>query len=167
MEIELEVMVHQLKGAVGLNPHVFHIPAQLIATNQLKLRGRYIVKVGNLEWPCAVIPYNGGDAYISVNKPNFKKLSLTINNLVTIYLKEDKSEYGMPMPEELEALLEQDEMGKMRFDKLTKGKQRNIIYYVSQAKSVQVRIDRAITLIEKLKIQPEEGMDIGALFRKE
>lgn len=73
----------------------------------------------------------------------------------------------MPMPEELEALLEQDELGKIRFDKLTKGKQRNMIYYVSQPKSEQVRIDRAITLIEKLKIEPEKGFNIGALFRKE
>jgi len=167
MEITIEVLIHQLNGVVGLNPHVFHIPANIVKQHQLRLRGRYLVSVGHLQWHCAVIPYKGGDAYILVNKPNLKKLDLTVNTYVTISLREDNSEYGMPMPEELEALLEQDELGKMRFDKLTKGKQRNMIYYVSQAKSEQIRIDRAITLIEKLKIEPEKGFDIGALFKKE
>ena len=101
-----------------------------------------------------------------VNKTNAKKLAIRDGDTLNFELDEDSSEYGMPMPEELQVLLDQDEYGKQRFDELTKGKQRNIIYFVSQAKSSQVRIDRAIQLIEKLKLLPAGKVDIGALFRK-
>lgn len=59
------------------------------------------------------------------------------------------------MPEELEALLEQDLNGARLFEALSAGKQRYIIHYVSGVKSSQKKIDRAIKLINNLKTMPE------------
>lgn len=56
MEITIEVLIHQLNGVVGLNPHVFYIPANIVKQHQLRLSGRYLVSVGHLQWHCAVIP---------------------------------------------------------------------------------------------------------------
>ena len=61
----------------------------------------------------------------------------------------------MEMPPELAELLRQDEEGKTRFNQLTPGRQRYIIHYVSAVKSSQLRIDRAILLIENLKKLPK------------
>ena len=81
---------------------------------------------------------------------------------VTIEL--DNSKYGMEMPEELEALLEQDHEGERRFEMLTPSKQRYIIHYVSQVKSSQLKIDRAIMLINNLKALPEDEFDMRRLL---
>jgi len=97
-----------------------------------------------------------GRGLIIVNKKNQKKWGLTIGDEVTATIELDHSKYGMKMPEELEALLDQDRVGLERFEKLTPGKQRYIIAYVDGVKSVQKRIDRAIMLIENLKTMPEK-----------
>ncbi|MCY1308411.1 Bacteriocin-protection, YdeI or OmpD-Associated [compost metagenome] len=58
------------------------------------------------------------------------------------------------MPEELAELLAIDEEGNRLFQALKPGRQRDILYYVNGAKSVQVRIDRAIMMIDRLKKGP-------------
>jgi uncharacterized protein YdeI (YjbR/CyaY-like superfamily) len=83
-----------------------------------------------------------------------KKLGVCFGDEVIVSLQADTSEYGMEMPEELSELLSQDEEGNRRFHLLTKGRQRYIIHYVSSVKSTQLRIDRAIMLIENLKRLP-------------
>jgi len=55
------------------------------------------------------------------------------------------------MPEELEALLEQESEGARLFEALSDGKKRYIIHYVGSVKSSQLKIDRAIMLINNLK----------------
>jgi uncharacterized protein YdeI (YjbR/CyaY-like superfamily) len=68
-----------------------------------------------------------------------------------VNLEKDKSEYGLPFPEELKELLKQDPVGNKYFLQLTPGKQRNIIYYVNQVKNMDLRIQRAMGFIEHLK----------------
>lgn len=162
----LKADILHIGSAVGLNSLVIYLPYNLLNKYNLRIKGRYLAKIGEITWPCAIMPINKGDGYIIVNKTNAKKLAIRDGDTLNFELDEDSSEYGMPMPEELQVLLDQDEYGKQRFDELTKGKQRNIIYFVSQSKSSQVRIDRAIQLIEKLKLLPAGKVDIGALFRK-
>jgi len=87
-----------------------------------------------------------------------------LGDRIKIQLTEDESTYGMPMPEELEEVLRQDEYGKMRFDKLTPGKQRNIIHYVGSVKSSSLRIDRALKLINNLTSLPEGKEKVGKIF---
>ena len=97
---------------------------------------------------------SNGDAYITINAKRMKQLHVTFGSKVQIELKKDKSKYGMQMPEELKELLAQDKEGMKRFKLLPPGKQRYIIYYVAMVKSTQLRIDRAILLIENLKKLP-------------
>ena len=68
-----------------------------------------------------------------------------------VHLTKDDSEFGLPFPVELEEVLAQDKAGKEYFDKLTPGKQRNIIYAAGQVKNPDLRIQRAMVLIEHLK----------------
>lgn len=83
---------------------------------------------------------------------------------IKIQFTEDASRYGMPMPEELEEVLRQDEYGSMRFDKLTPGKKRNIIHFVNSVKSSSLRIERALKLINNLKSLPEGKEKAGMIF---
>ncbi|WP_255697914.1 YdeI/OmpD-associated family protein [Fulvivirga ligni] len=108
-----------------------------------------------------------GKAYISINNQRLKKLHADVGTTVDIKLEKDTSEYGMPVPEELQELLKQDDEGRRRFDMLPKSKQRYVIYYVAQVKRSQSRIDRAIMLIENLKQLPEGNEEFRKMLGKD
>ncbi|MAL18607.1 MAG: hypothetical protein CL670_12985 [Balneola sp.] len=111
-----------------------------------------------------MVALGGGAAYITVNKKRMKEFGVELGDEVEVTLELDHSKYGMEMPEELEALLEQDQEGERRFEMLAPSKQRYIIHYVSQVKSSQLKIDRAIMLINNLKAQPEDEFDMRNLL---
>jgi len=92
-----------------------------------------------------------GQFFILVNKEIRKKLALIEGDELTIELTEDKSKYGMPMPEEMGELLEIDDEANQFFHSLTKGKQRSLIYMISKPKSSDVRLKKALTICDYLK----------------
>jgi uncharacterized protein YdeI (YjbR/CyaY-like superfamily) len=71
---------------------------------------------------------------------------------VRVTLRRDDSPYGMPMPEELAEVLAQDPEGDACFHRLTPGRQRTFLYYVSSARAVDTRIKRAIEVAGKAKV---------------
>lgn len=111
---------------------------------------------GHEKFNCGLVAKGGGAAYITVKKALMKKYGIEKGDEVEVSIEMDTSKYGMEIPEELEALLEQDEEGAKRFESLTDGQKRYIIYYVSQVKSSQKKIDRAILLINNLKTMPKK-----------
>lgn len=66
-----------------------------------------------------------GDFFILVNKEIRDKLGLSLGDSVQVALEKDRSEYGMPMPEELLVMLQQDLEADRLFHDLTPGKQRS------------------------------------------
>jgi len=55
------------------------------------------------------------------------------------------------LPEELEAVLEQDEDGATAWKTITPGTQRGIIHYITSTKNIDLRIKRSIQMIERAK----------------
>lgn len=88
--------------------------------------------------------------YILLNRQFIKQNKLHRGQKVIVTVEKDESEYGMPMPEELQAVFDQDEFCKDYFDQLTPGKQRNLIYIVSKIKSPDKRINKALAIAEHL-----------------
>ncbi len=103
---------------------------------------------------CGLMALGDGKAYISISSKRMKEAGADYGDMVQVTLREDQSEYGAEMPEELDELFRQDAEGKRRFDLLTAGKKRYIINYVNTVKSPQLRIDRAFLLIHNLKKLP-------------
>lgn len=100
---------------------------------------------------CAIMPAGDGVFFINVNKKIRDQLKIREGSKINVMLAKDESEYGLPFPEELKELLAQDKEGDKLFHALTPGKQRNMIYAVSQVKNVDLRIHRSLVLIEHLK----------------
>ena len=146
----------KFQTAIGKHESMFGSAYIPVTPQQLKKIGghktRLICKINQLDgFPCAVMPHGNGSNYIMLSKEKFKKFKLNYDDIYRIELIKDESEYGMPMPEELEEVLKQDPEGKTRFDHLSPGKQRNIIYYTSKIKSAQLRAERAWLFINNLK----------------
>ena len=103
-------------------------------------------------YQCAMLPHGNGTLVISVNKTLRCKLGLTFGTEVRVRLKKDQSEYGLPLPEELQELFRQDKEGRTLFHALTRGKQRTLLYIVGSAKSTEKRVTRALTIVNHLKV---------------
>jgi hypothetical protein len=89
--------------------------------------------------------------YILLNKPNREKLKIAEGDKITMTLEKDHSEFGHEMPEEMQVLLDQDEVGSKYFYALTKGKQRGLIYIVTKVKNPNSRLNKSLAIIEHLK----------------
>lgn len=96
---------------------------------------------------------NGSYWYLLTNESNIKKLKIKEGDSVNIVIEKDDSQYGMEMPEELQACLDQNEQAQKYFDALTPGKQRNLIYIVSKVKSTDSRINKSLAITDHLVLQ--------------
>lgn len=147
----------QFLTKVGVLPyfegmHYLEIPIKIVKHFGGKFRVRLLCTISpKIQFHCGLMALGGGKGYLMLNKKVLKAAGLKNGSKLKIKLALDKSEFGMPMSEELLELLSQDTEGHERFLKLTPGKQRNIIHYVNSVKNSDKRIDRAITLIENLK----------------
>lgn len=113
---------------------------------------RVVCRLGNSSaYQCALRPYGQGVFVIPVNKTMRDRLGLEFGTAVEVSLRKDESEYGLPFPEELRELLQQDPEGSRLFHALTRGRQRTLLYVVGSAKSSDKRISRAIAVIKHLK----------------
>lgn len=131
----------------------FAVPQIVADTLIAQTEARRVVCLLNekMEYQCALLPRGDGSFLITVNKKIQTQLGLKIGSKVSVRLRRDESEYGLPMPEELAELLAQDEEGNLVFHSLTPGKIRTLLYIVGQPKSSDVRLQRALAVVEHLK----------------
>lgn len=141
---------------VQLDSDVWHlalpVPTEIADHFKAKNTRRVICTFNNsLKHHCALMP--GGELgwFILVNKDIRKKFSIEPGDHMHIELQEDKSEYGMPMPEEFSTALALDEEGDHYFHSLTPGKQRSLIHLVGKLKSSEKRINKALTILQHLR----------------
>jgi len=105
---------------------------------------------GAESFQCGLMPMNGA-FFIMVNKKIRTSLGIEHGHSVNVELVKDTSKYGLPMPEEFEEVLAQDDEGRKYFEALTDGKKRTLIYSVSTVKDIDRRIHRALIVLEHLK----------------
>ncbi|WP_266203486.1 DUF1905 domain-containing protein [Pontibacter kalidii] len=144
--------------------HYLEVPQEVVQ-DLGTLNIRLICKVNNtLNFQCGLMALGEGKAYISISKKRMQQLGVALHDEVTVTLEKDDSQYGTEMPAEMEELLQQDEEGNRRFLLLKPGMQRYMLNHVSAVKSPQLRVDRAITLIENLKELPEGKENFRAML---
>lgn len=89
--------------------------------------------------------------FITIGATICKKLNIKQGSKVTATFTSDTTKYQFEMPEELQEVLKTDPEANTMFHTLTKGNQRSLMYLVSQVKSTDKRIDRALKIAEKIK----------------
>jgi hypothetical protein len=100
---------------------------------------------------CALMPSGSGSFIISVNKQKREMWGIKVGDAIDVRLEIDTSKYGLPMPEEFRAVLDQDPEGDRLFHALSPGRQRSLLYQASQKTDVDLRIHRALAIVEHLK----------------
>lgn len=113
---------------------------------------RFICKINDeLEFPCALLVRKNAPRYIMINKTNKKKLKVEAGDELSVILSPDNSKYGLPIPEEMEVLLQQDPEADKLFHTLTPGRQRSLLFMIGKPKSSAIRINKALAICEYLK----------------
>jgi len=114
---------------------------------------RVLCKInGSPAFNCALMPDGLGDYFINLPQKTRTELNLKEQQQIEVVLEADTSEYGMPMPEELQEMLYQDQEGNDAFMSLTPGKKRNLIYIVNNVKSTEIKLRRAHVIINHLRM---------------
>ncbi|QIE58151.1 YdeI/OmpD-associated family protein [Rasiella rasia] len=93
----------------------------------------------------------GDEILISFGKRYQTELGVTPKEHFWLQLFEDTSKYGVEVPEAFMVVLETDPEGFQLFERLSIGKKRSLIYYISRFKSAQTQIDKTLILCENLK----------------
>jgi len=120
-----------------------------------------------ITWQAGSTSLGNGSAYITFSAARMKKIGVRIGDQVSVQLEKDHSEFGFEVAIELREVLEQDSLAKTRFDALTKGFQRYIIYQVGLYKSYDKRIEKSIFFLENLKRSPENETTMRHILGKE
>lgn len=134
--------------------HFLTVPTKIGSRFERKDGTRRIVCTINGKYPyqCALLPSSAeGGFVIVVNKAKRTRLGIKAGDEVLVELKQDESKYGLPMPDEMQEVLNQDPDGDKLFHSLTAGKQRSVLYFVGKVKDIDRRIHTALIFIEHLK----------------
>ncbi|MCB9316157.1 MAG: DUF1905 domain-containing protein [Lewinellaceae bacterium] len=130
----------------------FKVPGVIAAVFKENNASRVVCTLNGQEtFQCAIMPWSDGIFFINVNKKLRDKLGLSIGSPVQVDLRKDESQYGLPMPEELDELLKQDEPGDDLFQALTPGKKRTLLHFIGSVKNPDLRMHRALLVVEHLK----------------
>lgn len=131
----------------------FMVPEKVAEYFVFNVKTRRVVCTLNqkLNMHCALMHDGSGQFFININKENRKKLGLELGDNIQIEIKADESKYGIPLPDEMKILLEQDDIGSDFFHKLTPGKQRSLLHIVGKVKSSDIRIQKSLVILNFLK----------------
>ena len=134
--------------AAFLNSVIF-VPGKVVAqlpNGRVRVEGTF----NGAPFALAVQHMKDGSRYFSVSAPLRKAAGIKVGDQVQVsftLVDPDKVE----IPEELEAVLAQDDRAMEVWNGLTRGYQRSLIHYVASVKNVDSRIDRALKLMDRAK----------------
>ncbi len=113
---------------------------------------------GKLSFHCGLMPGGSTNYFVLLNDQRRKKLGIVLGQVVHLSLEKDRSEYGMPMSDELREVLNQEDQAREYFHALTPGKQRTLIYWTDNVKSSEIKIRRALVMTNHL-VEERGGID--------
>ncbi|MEO8794808.1 MAG: YdeI/OmpD-associated family protein [Daejeonella sp.] len=131
--------------------HVMPVPQNIVDEfGHFKNHLRIFCRFGKAkEFPCA-LSKRDSLFVIAISKKLMKEAGVNADEIIHVYIRVDEDN-GLALPEELKEVLLQDDLGSKLYDELSDGYKRGYIYYISQAKSIDMRIQRALKIINKLK----------------
>lgn len=125
------------------------LPAEIVRKlpkGRIRTKGTF----NDAEFALAVQNLKDGSRYFSVGAPLRKAARIKLGDRVKVSFRIVDAD-ALDIPEELMAVLSQDDAGKKAWDKLTTGYQRSLIHYITSVKNVDSRINRALDLVNRAK----------------
>ena len=131
-----------IKTAIFLPPDI----VRQLPKGRVRVEGTF----NRAPFALAVLHLKDGSRFFSVSASLRKAAGIKLGDPVAVSFKivdPDK----LDIPEELEAILSEDDQARKAWNKLTRGYQRGLIHYVTSVKNVDSRIRRALDLMNRAK----------------
>lgn len=146
--------------------HIIRVPPDVFHAFEGKKPVRVVVSVaGKASWKAGLMSLGNGGGYISVSKQKIKTSGLAVGKKLPVTLEPDTDKETWPLPPEMDAALAFDDEARAFYEQLTDGKKRSITIFVGQAKSEQIRVDRALLVTENLR-RYKGNVSVQQLFKK-
>lgn len=113
---------------------------------RVRVKGRF----NGADFALAVQRMKDGSRFFSVSAPLRKAAAIRAGDKVRVFFKIVDPD-TLDIPEELEAVLAQDDEARMAWNTLTPGYQRSLIHYITSVKNVDSRIRRSFDLLERAR----------------
>ncbi len=156
MQESITNQTYSFKGFVELAKgqgisSLIYVPDKKLKQINYKSRIRIQGKINEeIDFNLAIQSKKTGEKYLSFGSDLRRKAKVKIGDNVFISFQIVSSDF-LEFPEELQVALEQDEIAAKFFKSLTIGFQRSLIHYINSAKSIEVRINRALKILDKVK----------------
>jgi len=128
---------------------VIVLPEKALA--KFKGEKRLVCTINKVPFHCALMNHKAGGHYINIGLATLRKIGVREGMKVKPIFSRDKSKHQFKQVAELDEVLKTDSTAKKVFNSLTDGGKRSLLYLVSQPKSVDKRIERALLIAERLK----------------
>ena len=125
----------------------FEIVAQLPEKGRLRVAGLLNNKI---PFNLAILNLKEGPKYLTVGSMLRKEAKINIGDLVQVSFQLVDPNL-LELPEELEIALAQDEDAQKVVGTFTVGYKRSLAHYINSTKNIDLRIKRALELLEKAK----------------
>lgn len=128
---------------------VVEIPKDVLVklpTGRVRVEGKF----NHVPFNLAIQSKKNGPKYLSVSLAVRRAVKIKPGDKVNVsftVVDNDK----LDLPEEMMAVLEQDDEGAKKWNRLTVGLQRSLVHYINSSRNIDVRIERALFLINKVK----------------
>ncbi len=128
------------------------VPDEIVETIKNLDNKRFIITLNDaVSYPGSINPISKGHYIILINKARAKQLKIQFGDIVQVKMEPDTSEFGMPISEEMQLVLDEDPEGFDYLKKLTPGKIRSLIYMVTKVKNPDKRIEKTIVILDHLR----------------
>jgi len=119
---------------------------KLLPAKRLRVKGT----INEEPFALAIQYRKNGDRFFMISKKLVKSSKLVNGVLAKVKFKLVDPDL-VELPDELEAVIEQDEEAKEVWASFTNGLKRSLIHYITSAKNIDIRIKRSLELMDKAK----------------
>lgn len=104
---------------------------------------------GKVSFSCGLNHLGDGNFFIIVATKHLKKLGKELNDKVNFEIYEDPNPLGVEVPEVLTVLLSQEPELKTKYDAITDGKKRSLIYSINKIKDIDTQVQKSISFLNQ------------------
>lgn len=132
--------------------HAVPVPPAVVAEmKQRKLR-RLVGTLNGLPFNLAIQGRAGEEErFLQLSRQTMRALKVRAGDFIAVECGPDEAPDEIVLPEELAEVFEHEPEAAARFHAMTPGKRRGLVHYVSSAKGIDTRINRALELARKLR----------------
>lgn len=147
----LTFQAHLQPNGLGFMPMaIIFVPEEVVEALGGKSVKRVLCTLNGHTLRRGLLPLSTGERYLQVSKGLRKELGLSLGTEVTVTLAPDPDPDSVDMPEELTKGLAEWPEARAAWQRLTPGRQRNLVHYISAAKRAETRAQRVVALLHQL-----------------